>query len=188
MSSFCGIIKKNHVRKMTVTKAILIGNLCTFFAMIFNSVSSTRKTAKGVLWMQTVSQGVYLISAVVLRGYSAAVQNAVGIFRNIAAIRNIKSKALEWLLVGLGVILGVVFNNRGWIGLLPVIGNFQYTLAIFRFKDDERKLKFCFLLSVLAFNCDIHNYVGVVSDMFVVITTAIVLLKPQKKNDEAEEN
>ena len=174
---------------MTVTKAILIGNLCTFFAMIFNSVSSTRKTAKGVLWMQTVSQGVYLISAVVLRGYSAAVQNAVGIFRNIAAIRNIKSKALEWLLVGLGVILGVVFNNRSWIGLLPVIGNFQYTLAIFRFKDDERKLKFCFLLSVLAFaifNCAIHNYVGVVSDMFVVITTAIVLLKPQKKTDEAE--
>ena len=163
--------------------SIIVGNLCTILAMIFNSLSSTRKTPKGILMMQNASQGVYAVSAIVLGGYSAAVQNVVSIFRNFAAIRNIKSKFLEWLFVILGVVLGIVFNNRSWIGLLPVIGNLQYTLAIFRFKNDERKIKFSFLLSVIAFiifNFAIQNYAGVVSDTIVIITTSIMLLKPTK--------
>ena len=123
---------------MTVTKAILIGNLCTFFAMIFNSVSSTRKTAKGVLWMQTVSQGVYLISAVVLRGYSAAVQNAVSVLRNLEAMQSRHHKWFQWLLVALGVGLGITFNNRGVVGWLPILANLEYTLAVFHFNDNER--------------------------------------------------
>lgn len=161
-----------------------MGNLCTILAMLFNALSSARKTPKGVLMMQNASQCVYAVSAIVLGGYSAAVQNVVSIFRNFAAIRNIKSKFLEWLLVILGVALGIVFNNRSWIGLLPVIGNLQYTLAIFRFKDDERKIKFFFLLSVLAFvifNFAIQNYAGVVSDTIVIIITSIILLKSAKE-------
>ena len=164
--------------------AIIAGNICTVLAMVFNALSSTRKTPKGVLMTQNVSQAVYAVSAIVLGGYSAAVQNVVSIARNFAAIRNIKSKFLEWLLVILGVVLGIAFNNRSWIGLLPVIGNLQYTLAIFRFKGDERKIKFFFLLSVVAFvifNFAIRNYAGVISDTIVIVTTSIMLLKPAKE-------
>lgn len=167
--------------------SLVIGNLCVLLAMGANSISATRKTTKGVLWMQNVSQLVYCCSAVVLKGYSAAVQNAVSILRNLAAIRNINSKILEWVLVALGVGLGAAFNNRGLVGLLPVIGNLQYTLAIFRFKENERAVKLSFLISVVAFcifNFAIYNFVGVAADMVVIITTAIVLLK-DKRNDSA---
>ena len=163
--------------------AIIIGNVCTLFAMLFNSLSATRRTPKGILWMQNVSQGIYLLCGVVLKGYSASVQNAVSILRNIAAIRKIKSKTLEWVFVALGVVLGIVFNNRSWIGLLPVIGNLQYTLAVFRFQNDERKLKLFFLISIAAFigfNFAIQNYVGVAADSIVMITTVIALLKTSK--------
>ena len=152
--------------------------------MSFNAFSSTRKTPKGVLMMQNASQTVYAASAIVLGGYSAAVQNVVSILRNFAAIRKIKSKFVEWTLVILGVVLGIAFNNRGWVGLLPVIGNLQYTLAIFRFKDDERKIKIFFLISLLAFmifNFSIRNYVGIVSDTIVAITTIVMLLKTREK-------
>ena len=163
---------------------IIIGNLCTILAMIFNALSSTRKTPKGVLLTQNFGQVAYIISAIALKGYSAAVQNVVSILRNLAAAKNIKSKVLEWTLVVLGVVFGVAFNNRGWIGLLPVIGNLEYTLAIFRYKNDERKIKVFFLISVVAFiifNFAISNYAGVVADSVVVITTAIMLFKPTKK-------
>ena len=128
-------------------KVIIIGNVCTFLAMCFNAFSSTRRSIKGVLWMQSVSQAIYMISGIVLRGYSAAVQNAVSILRNFAAMRNIKSKTVEWTLVILALVLGIAFNNRSWIGLLPVIGNLQYTLAIFRFRYNEQKLKIFFLIN-----------------------------------------
>ena len=165
-------------------EAIILGNLFTFFGMVFNALSSTRKTPRGVLWMQNGAQGVYLISAVFLKGYSAAAQNVVSILRNLVAIRNIKNKAIEWTLVVLGVVLGVACNNRGWIGLLPVVGNLQYTLAIFRFKNDERKIKIFFWIGAavfVVFNFAIDNYVGVAADLSVMITTGIALFKTRKK-------
>lgn len=160
--------------------AIIIGNVCTLFAMGANAVSSTRKTAKGMLGVQCISQLIYCLSAVVLRGYSAAVQNVVSIFRNVVAVRNIKSKTLTWLLVVAGVVLGVVFNNRGLMGLLPVAGNLQYTLAIFWLRDKEKLLKLSFLVSGISFliyNVVIYNFVGIVADFVVAVTTAAALLK-----------
>ena len=162
--------------------ALIVGNLCTLLAMGFNALSSTRKTPKGVLLTQNISQGIYGISAIVLKGYSAAVQNVVSIVRNLVATRKKNNKFVEWLLVVLGVALGIAFNNRSWVGLLPVVGNLQYTLAIFKFKNDERKIKFFFLLSVVAyaiFNFAIRNYVGMVSDTIVIVTTSIMLLKKE---------
>ncbi len=159
---------------------IIIGNVCTLAAMGANAASSTRKTARGMLLLQNLGQAIYFASAIVLRGYSAAVQNAVSILRNFTAIRNIKSKALEWILTVAGVVLGILFNNRGLIGLLPVIGNLQYTIAIFRFQENERVLKLSFLISgisFLIFNIAIFNIVGAVSDFVVAVTTVVVLLK-----------
>jgi hypothetical protein len=163
---------------------LIVGNLCSLLAMGSNAISSTRKTVKGVLAMQNVSQVIYCFSAIVLKGYSAAVQNAVSFFRNLTAIWNIRSKALEWVLIAAAAVLGVVFNNRGLLGLLPVVGNLQYTLAIFRFKGKERLLKISFLLSLVAFvifNFAIGNYVGVICDSVVIVTTIVVLIRDRKK-------
>ena len=165
---------------------LIIGNLCTLLAMGGNAISSTRKTAKGVLMMQTLSQGIYCVSGIVLKGYSASAQNAVSILRNIVAIRNINSKAIQWILTGLALVFGIAFNNRGLMGLLPVVGNLQYTLAIFRFPDNERAVKLSFLLSSICyavFNIVIQNYVGIAADSFVVVATAIVLLKGLEKTE-----
>ncbi|MBR4017872.1 MAG: YgjV family protein [Oscillospiraceae bacterium] len=166
---------------------IIIGNVCTLAAMGANAASSTRKTAKGMLLLQNLAQAIYFASAIVLKGYSAAVQNAVSILRNFAAVRNIKSKALEWSLTIAGLALGVIFNNRGLIGLLPVIGNLQYTIAIFRFQDRERLLKLSFLISgisFLIFNIAIFNIVGALSDFIVAVTTVVVLLKSKPNQDQ----
>lgn len=170
---------------------LIIGNLCTLLAMGANAASSTRKTAKGVLALQNLSQLIYFISAIVLGGYSAAVQNVVSILRNFAAIRNVKSKTVAWVLTAAGVVLGVVFNNRGLMGLLPVVGNLQYTLAIFWFKDNQWVLKTSFMLSVLSFaifNITLYNYVGVLSDTIVIVTTAIVLIKGIAGRQKSDSN
>lgn len=166
------------------TAPIIIGNICTLMAMGANAISGTRKTTRSMLRLQNLSQLIYCISAIVLGGYSAAVQNVVSIFRNVAATRNVKSKLVEWLLVILGVALGIAFNNRGWLGLLPVVGNLQYTLAIFRFKGNDRAVKISFLLSGVAFvifNFSLYNFVGVAADMIVIVTTVIALIREKKK-------
>ena len=103
------------------------------------------------------------------------------------AIRNIKNPFVEWFLVFLGVVLGLCFNNRGWMGLLPVIAHFQYSIAIFKCKDNERILKTSFAIAVglyAAFNIVLLNIVGVCTNLTVMVTTLIVLYKNRKNPKE----
>lgn len=164
---------------------LIIGNLCSLLAMITDSLSAARRTAAGVLLVQCISQVIYCIGAIVLRGYSAAVQNAVSVLRNLIAIRGQTPRWLQWTLVALGVVLGLLFNNLGLLGLLPVVANLEYSLAVFRFQDRERPLKFAFLVSIGLygiFNLFIRNYVGFLTNTAVAVSTALLLArqKPQQ--------
>lgn len=160
--------------------SVILGNICSLLAMITDSISSTRKTAKGVLHVQNISQLIYCIGTILLKGYSGAAQNVVSILRNFVAIRKIENKVIQWILVLLGVALGIAFNNLGWIGYLPVIANLQYTLVVFKYKDNERALKISFAVCVclfMIFNTSILNFVGVVSNLIVLCTTLVMIFK-----------
>lgn len=171
---------------MSNAMEIVLGNACSLLAMVTDTVSSTRKTAKGVLLVQNLSQLVYGVAAVLLKGYSSTVQNVVSIIRNFVAIRKVDSKLIEWTLVVLGVVLGIAFNNRGLVGYLPVIANLQYTLVVFRCKDDEWALKISFAVCVglfVIFNFAIWNIVGGCCNLFSLIATVVVLIKEGKKEE-----
>lgn len=163
---------------------LIIGNLCSLLAVFTDSISATRKTTRGVLLVQSVSQIIYGIGSVVLGGYSGAVQNVMGVLRNFVAIKKIDSKALKWVMVILGVVLGALFNNLGIWGWLPILANLEYTLAVFYFKDNQRALKIAFLISVVlfaVFNGIILSIVGVVTNMIVLITGIIALVREKKE-------
>lgn len=163
---------------------LIIGNLCSLLAVFTDSISATRKTTRGVLLVQSVSQIIYGIGSVVLGGYSGAVQNVMSVLRNFVAIKKIDSKALKWVMVILGVVLGALFNNLGIWGWLPILANLEYTLAVFYFKDNQRALKIAFLISVVlfaVFNGIILSIVGVVTNMIVLITGIIALVREKKE-------
>lgn len=166
---------------------IIIGNICCLCAMITDSFSGTRKKNSEIMGFQIFGQLFYGVGNIVLKGYSGAVQNAVAILRNFVAMKNIKNKVLEWTLILLGVVLGVVFNNRGLWGLLPVVANLEYSIAIFKFKDNERNLKISFIINLIMFSVYsgvILSFVGVVSNLVIAGTTLISLIKTSKRFTE----
>ena len=166
---------------------IIIGNICSLCAMISDSISGTRKKNSEMLAVQIISQIFYGTGSFVLKGYSSVVQNVVGILRNIVGIIDIKNRFIEWSLIILGVVLGIVFNNRGLLGYLPIIGNLEYSVAIFRFKNNERALKLSFIINMVMFsifNFVILNYVSGISNLITAITTAISLIKQQKETQK----
>lgn len=157
---------------------LIVGNLCSVIAMVTDSLSAAQPTAKKILAVQTLSQLSYFTGAVILGGYSAAVQNAVSILRNLAAVFDIRNAWIEWFLVGLGVALGIVFNNLGLMGWLPIIASAQYSIAIFRFRNNERALKLSLLISsamFAVFSVAILNFVGVVTNTVVAVTAGFSL-------------
>jgi len=168
---------------------IIIGNAASLLATITDSISSTRKTTKGMLLMQNISILFYLAASLAFRGYADTVQNIVGLGRNFSAMSKKPRKWLQWLFVAAAVVLGFYFNNQGALGLLPIIANFQYSVAMFPFADNERALKVSFaLLSTLyaVYYAFIYNIVGCACCLVVVVTTAVYLFKT--KRCEADNN
>ncbi|MGX8680287.1 MAG: YgjV family protein, partial [bacterium] len=73
----------------------------------------------------------------------------------------------------------------GLLGWLPIIANLEYSIAVFRFKNNERGLKFSFLINMLMysiFSFVIMNYVGAVANLVVVVTTAVSLIKENSQH------
>lgn len=163
---------------------VIIGNVLSLCAMASDSVSGTRKKHSQIMAIQIISQLFYGASSIVLKGYSSTAQNAVAIFRNFAAMKNVKSKVIEWTLILAGVVLGFVFNNRGLLGWLPIIANLEYSVAVFRFRDNEKALKISFIINMImyaVFSAVILNYVGVVSCSVIAVTTAVSLFRTTGK-------
>lgn len=162
---------------------VLIGNLFSLCAMVSDSISGTRKKHSQIMAVQIISQFFYATSSIALKGYSSTAQNAVAVFRNLAAMKNVKSKALEWALILAGVALGVAFNNRGLLGWLPIVANLEYSIAVFRLKDNERALKLAFIVNMgmyAVFSVVILNVVGAVSCTVIAVTTALSLIRKQQ--------
>jgi len=162
---------------------IIVGNICSIGAMVCNSISTTKKDNKDILLIQCISQVFYFAGSFILKGYSACVQNVVGVMRNIFAIKDIKSKILEVFLIVLPVVLGFYFNNRGWVGAIPVLANLEYSLSISLFKNEPVKLKWAFVINMICcvvFNFFLLNFVSVFADAFAAVTTVISIMKTKK--------
>ena len=180
-----------------LTFEAIVGNTCNLGAMVTDSISGTRKKQKQILGFQILSQVFYGVGSIILKGYSSTVQNGVAIFRNVAAMLNFRSKnaeririAIEVVLIVAGVALGIAFNNRGWLGVLPVAANLEYSLAVFFFKKNEKALKIAFVINMLMFcpfSFAILNIVGGIGNLVVAVTTTISLIKGEKEKKEPAE-
>lgn len=162
------------------TSEIIIGNVCSLCAMVTDSISATRKKTNEMLGIQIISQFFYGAGSIILKGYSSTAQNVVAVLRNLAAIKQVKSKFIGWGLVVLSVVLGVAFNNRGVLGWLPIVANLQYSIVIFLCKDNGVALKLSYLVSLLmyaVFCYVILNYVGVAANLIVAVTTTVSLIR-----------
>ena len=162
---------------------VIIGNASSGCAMITDSVSGTLKTQKSILILQTVSQFFFMLSSIVLKGYSATVQNAVAIVRNIVAMKGKTSRSVEFIFIAAPVILGLFLNNRGVIGLLPVMASLEYSIAVFRYETQPVKLKLAFIvynLMFTVFDVAVLNFVGSIAGIVIITTTVISVVKTKK--------
>lgn len=65
------------------------------------------------------------------------------------------------------------------------IANLEYSIAVFRFKENERALKLSFLINTALyafFGFAIKNYVGVAANLVVIVTTAVTLLSESRRH------
>ena len=168
---------------------IIIGNIIALIASILMVYSGILKEKKKILYVQTIQIGLFVIGNLVLGGITGAIINALGCIKNILYYKNKLGLKEKIIITALAVILSFMFNNAGFIGLLPLINTVFYMWLM----DAKDIIKFKFLIIFTAllwliYDLSIKSYVSVIFDFMNIIANIIaiiqIIIKNKKKKEE----
>lgn len=161
---------------------LIIGNVIAFIASIFMVIAGLLNNRKQILIVQTVQMGLFIVSNIVLGGYTAVVVNAISIIRNLIAYKGKLTNNVSYILLILTAIFTLIFNNHFIIGLLPLIGTIVFTLNLNNKNIAKLKLALSFsMLMWLIFDVYIQSYSSAIFD-FLSMTAGIITIYQIKTN------
>ena len=140
---------------------MLVGEGILFYA-------SSRKNKRDILLSQIVCQLFMIAVCYLLKGYSSIVMSVLSIIRNILSIKNIGSRYISYIFIALAIIFGVMFNNNGLWGLIPIVANVTQSAFILRRSSTARQIRLaCAFTSFLwiIYNIEIKAYTGAATNL-----------------------
>jgi len=163
-------------------KNIIIGNIIGLFASLILVYSSIPKTKKKILYFQTTSIGLSVISNAVLGGISGAIINIINLIRNILCYKNKLNIIGKTIITLASTTLILKFNNLKLIGLLPLISSVSY-VWLMDIKDVKKfKLLFAFTMTLwLIYDLTIKAYTSAIFDIITITMNLLTITKTEDK-------
>ena len=120
---------------MNLPVNIIIGNAISLIAGIFLVVSMVVNDQKRAYKHQFLNAFVLMISSFFFYSWTGVTTMAIAATRNMMVYRD--RLTLHWTVffIILSVVLGLMVNTMGFIGLLPIIAIVQITLCNYLLKD-----------------------------------------------------
>lgn len=157
---------------------IVIGNVIALMASILMVLAGLQKKKKKILFIQIIQIALSVVSNLVLGGYTGAIINAISCVRDILCYKDKMGTREKIVLIILSVVLSLVFNNLGWIGLLPVIATVIY--IIFMSTKDVVKFKVLIIASMimwLTYDIYIKCYTAAAFDFMSIIANIVAIIQ-----------
>ena len=160
---------------------IIIGNIIALIASLLMVYSGFLKEKRKILFVQTVQIGLSVISNIVLGGITGAIINAISMIRNIICYKEKLGTREKIIITILAVVLSLIFNNLGIIGILPVISTVTY-VWLMNVKDVRKfKLLIAFtMLMWLIYDTAIKSYTSAIFDFMNLIANVITVFQIRK--------
>ena len=175
----------SSIIKLMNTRTIIIANTMVSIGELIMLYGSTKKDKRKVLIIQIISILFMIFSNLLLKGYSGVVVNILAIVRNLVTLSGHGSRRMSLLFVGLCVVLGISFNNRGLLGYLPILANISQTAVISSGKASTRQIHFVLSFSCfcwLIFDLMIQSYAGALLDLINSVSYLFHGLTTAKEN------
>ena len=118
--------------------SLIVGNIFSLLSATCIAISVLKKNKKDLIWWQIIDAVFSILSNIALYTYAALTTNFVAVIRNILAYNNKLTKSITGVLVLLCIIAGFFANNRGVIGILPVVASAGYTIFMFTTKNEQQ--------------------------------------------------
>ena len=121
---------------------IIVANLIALVASLVMVYTGYLKDKKQILFYQIFQFILFIISYLILGGYTGVIICSLGIVRNLLCYYKKLKIPYIVLLSALCIILTIKFNTFGLIGILPLFGVVLYTC----FMNTENIIKFKLLI------------------------------------------
>ena len=161
---------------------LIIGNIFSFLASLCTAISVVKKSKTDFMHWQVGNTVFAILTNATLLSYSGVTTNAVSFIRNVLAYKNKLSLIGTFIILIISISLGVMFNNRGLIGILPVFSSAGYTMCIYLTKN-EQQLRYALIvdLSIWAtYYFYIQAYPSAITYTLLNIWTLIQIVKNRK--------
>ncbi|MBR1756163.1 MAG: YgjV family protein [Alphaproteobacteria bacterium] len=162
--------------------SLILGNIFSLLSAICLAVSVLKKNKNDLIWWQIVDVVFCILSNIALYTYAALTTNSIALIRNILAYKNKLTKKITWILFILCIVAGFWANNRGLIGLFPIIASATYTIFIFITKNEQQMRWALTSNLILWFIHDIYvqAYPSALTDIVLCVWTFIQIYKNRK--------
>ena len=161
---------------------IIIGNIFSLLSAICIAISVLKKNKKDLIWWQIIDTIFCLLSNIALYAYAALTTNSIALTRNILAYKNKLTKKLTLILLILCIIAGLWANNRGIIGLFPIIASAEYMIFMFTSKSSQQ-LRWALVLNLilwLVHDVYVQAYPSAITDLVLSAWTLIQIFQNRK--------
>lgn len=169
---------------------ILVGNIISLIAALFMAISCVIKDRSKVFHLQFLQCLLLAISSWFFSSYAGIVANLIASARNLVISKNKFTKSVAVLFLILSIIFGTIFNNRGFIGLLPMLANVQFAICCYMFTGlKETKYSIGFNVFIwIVYSFAILDFSTAISDIVVFIINMISIITLHKEDKRKLQN
>lgn len=162
---------------------IVVGNIISLIAAFFMIVSCVTKVRSRVFYLQFIQCVMLSVSSYCLGSYAGIVACLVSAMRSLVVAKGYFNKHMMQLFLLISVGLGIAVNNRGVIGLLPMIANVQFTLCCYLFTSIKgtRYSIWVNLILWITYSFMVLDFSTAICDCVVLIINTITIIKMKKE-------
>jgi len=161
---------------------LILGNILSLAASLCTAISVVKRSKSDFMYWQVGNTIFAILTNFVLFSYSGVTTNAVSLIRNVLAYKNKLTVLRTFILLCFSVSLGLIYNNIGYIGLLPVFSSAGYTLCVYLTKN-EQQLRYALIVDLslwATYYMYIQAYPSVITYCVLNVWTAIQIVKNMK--------
>lgn len=146
--------------------AQVIANILSLVSSLLYTLSTCFKSKKSILLTQTGESLVGSIAQLVIGSYAPATTLVVCSVRNYIFSKKDQSILLSWIFCIFFLTFGILINNQGFIGLLPVCATIQYTLWTGYIKDPQ----------VIRYGTIINTIPWIIHDFYMGLYVSVITM------------
>ena len=161
---------------------VIIANIIDLIAAGIQVASGSIRQKAKILVVQIVQLLLQGVSMLLLGGITGAVSNVLSCFRNYLCYKGKLSNLWKGILIAASVLLTVLLNEQGILGIIPAAVCTVYILLM----DTKDAIRFKLLVTLtvlpwVVYHFALRAYVGAVVDIATIIANGVTLCQMIKE-------